>query len=235
MKGKGENERYTPLNAEFQRIARTDKKAFLSDQCKEIEENNKMGKTIDLFKKIGDTKGIFHAKMGTIKDRNRMDLTEAEDIKKRWQEYTELYKKDVNDPDNHNGVITHLDPDTLECKVKWILGSITMNKASGGDGIPSELFQILKDDAVKVLHSICQLIWKTQQWPQNWKRLVFIPIPKKGNAKECSNYNTVALTSHASKIMLKILQSRTKNFQMYKYVNQEFQDIQARFRKARGT
>ena len=144
-----------------------------------------MGKTRDLFKKIGDTKGIFHAKMGTIKDRNRMDLTEGEDIKTRWQEYTELYKKDVNDPDNHNGVITHLDPDTLECKVKWILGSITMNKASGGDGIPSELFQILKDDAVKVLHSICQLIWKTQQWPQNWKRSVFIPIPKKGNAKEC--------------------------------------------------
>ena len=185
MKGKGENERYTPLNAEFQSIARPDKKAFLSDQCKEIEENTKMGKTRDLFKKIGDTKGIFHAKMGTIKDRNRMDLTEGEDIKTRWQEYTELYKKDVNDPDNHNGVITHLDPDTLECKVKWILGSITMNKASGGDGIPSELFQILKDDAVKVLHSICQLIWKTQQWPQNWKRSVFIPIPKKGNAKEC--------------------------------------------------
>ena len=135
MKGKGENERYTPLNAEFQSIARPDKKAFLSDQCKEIEENTKMGKTRDLFKKIGDTKGIFHAKMGTIKDRNRMDLTEGEDIKTRWQEYTELYKKDVNDPDNHNGVITHLDPDTLECKVKWILGSITMNKASGGDGI----------------------------------------------------------------------------------------------------
>ena len=139
-KGKGEKKRYSYLNAEFQRIARREKKAFLSDQCKEIEENTKMGKTRDLFKKIGDTKGIFHAKMGTIKDRNRMDLTEGEDIKTRWQEYTELYKKDVNDPDNHNGVITHLDPDTLECKVKWILGSITMSKASEGDRIPAELF-----------------------------------------------------------------------------------------------
>ena len=142
------------MNAEFQRIARRDKKAFLNDQCKEIEENNRMG---DLFKKIRDTKGTFHAKMGTIKDRNLMDLTEADDIKKRWQEYTEeLYKKDLHDPDNHDGVITHLEPDILECKVKWALGSITMNKASGGDGIPVELFQILKDDAVKVLHSICQ-------------------------------------------------------------------------------
>ena len=141
-----------------------------------------MGKTRDLFKKIRDTKGIFHAKMGTIKDRNGMDLTEAEDIKKRWQEYTEeLYKKDLNDPDNHDGVITHLEPDILECKVKWALGSITMNKARGGNGIPIKLFQILKDYAVKVLHSICQQIWKTQQWPQDWKRSLFIPIPKKGN------------------------------------------------------
>ena len=126
-----------------------------------------MGKTRDLFKKIKDTKGTFHAKMGTIKDRNGMNLTKAEDIKKRWQEYTEeLYKKDLLDPDNHNGVITHLEPDILECKVKWALGSMTMNKASGGDGIPVELFQILKDDAVQVLHSICQQIWETQQWPQ---------------------------------------------------------------------
>ena len=152
---------------------------------KEIEENNRMGKTRDLFKKIRDTKGTFHAKMGSIKDRNGMDLTEAEDIKKRWQEYTEeLYKKDPHDQDNHDGVITHLEPDILECEGKWGLGSITMNKASGGDGIPVELFQILKDDVVKVLHSICQQIWKTQQWPQDWKRSVFIPIPKKGNAKE---------------------------------------------------
>ena len=182
-KGKREKERYTHLNAEFQRIAR-DKKAFLTDQCKEIEENNKMGKTRDLFKKIGDTKGTFHAKVGTIKDRNGMDITEAEDIKKRCQEYTEeLYKKDLHNPDNHDGVITHLDPDILECEVKWALGSITMNKASGDDGIPVVLFQILKDDAVQVLHSVCQQIWKTQQWPQDWKRAVFIPIPKKGNAK----------------------------------------------------
>ena len=152
VKSKGEKERYTHLNAEFPRIARRDKKAFLSDQYKEIEENNGMGKTRNLFKKIRDTKGIFYAKMGSIKDRNGRDLTEAEDIK-RWQEYTEeLYKKDLHDPDNHDGVITDLEPDILECEVKWALGSITMNKASGGDGIPIELFQILKDDAVKVLH-----------------------------------------------------------------------------------
>ena len=162
---------------EFQRISRRDKKAFLSDQCKEIEENNRMGKTRDLFKKMRDTKGIFHVKMSTIKDRNGMDLTEAEDIKKRGQEYTELYKKDLHDPDNHNGVITHLEP-YLECKVKWASGSITTNKASGGDGISVELFQILNDDVVKVLYSICQQIWKTQQWPQDWKRSVFIPMTK---------------------------------------------------------
>ena len=157
---------YTHLNAEFQRIARRDKKAFFSDQCKEIEENNRMGKTRDLFKKVRDMKGIFHEKMGTIKDRNVKDLREAEDIKKRWQEYTEeLYKIDLHDQGNHYGVITDLEPDILECEVKWTLESITTNKASGGDGIPVELFQILKDDAVKVLHSICQQIWKTQQWP----------------------------------------------------------------------
>ena len=142
-KNKGEEERYTHLNAEFQRIARRDKKAFLSDQCKEIEENNRMGKTKDLFKKIRDTKATFHAKMGSTKDRNGMDLREAEDIKKRWQEYTELYKRDLHDPDNHNGVITHLEPDILECEVKWALGSITTNKASGCDGIPVELFQMM--------------------------------------------------------------------------------------------
>ena len=130
------------------------------------------------------------------KNRNGMDLTEPEDIKKRWQEYTELYKKDLHDQDNHNDVITHLEPDILECDVKWALGSITTNKASGGNGIPAELFQILKDNAVKVLHSLGQQIWETQQWPQDWKRSVFIPIPKKGNAKECSNYHTIALISH---------------------------------------
>ena len=169
-----------------------------------------MGKTRDLFKKLRDTKGIFHAKISTIKDRNGMDLKEAEDVKKRWQEYTEeLYKKDLHNPDNHDGVITHLEPDILECEVKWALESITMSKAIGGDEIaPVELFQILRDDAVKVLPSICQQIWKTQQWPQDWKRSVFIPIPKKGNAKECLNYPTIALISHPSKLMLKILQAR---------------------------
>ena len=167
MESKGEKERYKHLNAEFQRIARRDKKAFFSDQCIEIEEKNRMGKTRDLFKKIRDTKGTFHAKMGSIKHRDGMELKEAEAIKKRWQEYTEeLYKKDLHDPDNRNGGITHLEPDILECEVKWALESITTNKASI---VPVELFQILKNDAVKVLHSICQQIWKTQQWPQDWK------------------------------------------------------------------
>ena len=150
------------MNAEFQKIARRDKKAFLSDQCKEIEEDKRMGKISDLFKKFRDNKGIFHAKMGSIKDRNGMALKEAEDIKKRWQEYTEeLYKKDLRVPDSHDDVTTHLEPDILECEIKWSLRNIIMNKASGGDGIPVELFQILKDDAVKVFHSICQQIWKT--------------------------------------------------------------------------
>ena len=155
-----------------------------------------------------------------------MDPTEAEYIKKRWQEYTkELHKKGLNDLDIHDGVITHLELNTLlECKVKWALGSITTKKASGGDGIPVELFQILKDDAVKVLHSMCLQIWKTQQWPQDWKRSVFIPTPKKGNAKECSNYGTIALISHASKVMLKILQAR-----LQQYMNQELPDVQAGF------
>ena len=189
-----------------------------------------MGKTRDLFKTIRDTKEIFHAKMGTIKDRNCMNLTEAEDIKKRWQEYTEdLYKKDFHDPDNHDGVITHLEPDILECKVKWALGSITTNKASGGDGILVELFQILKDDPVKLLHSICQQIWKTQQWPQDWKRSVFIPIPKKGKDKVYSNYCTIVLISHDSKVMLKILQISQQ------YMNCELPDVQAGFRKGRET
>ena len=160
-----------------------------------------------------------------------IDLTEAEEIKKRWQEYTEeLYKKDLHNPDNHEGVITHVEPDILEYEVKWALRSLTMNKASGGDGIPVELFQLLKDDAVKVLHSVCQQNWKTQQWPQDWKRSVFIPIPKKGNAKECSNYRTVALISHATKVMLKILQAR-----LQQYVNRELPDVQAGFRKGRVT
>ena len=168
QKGKGEKERYTHLNAEFQRIARREKIDFLSKQYKETEENNRMGKTRDLFKKIRDIKGTFHAKTGTIKDRNDMDLTEAENIKKSWQDYIEeLHRKYPNNPDNHNGMILHLEPDILEYKVKWALESNTMNKARGGGGIPAELFQILKDDAVKVLHSICQQIWKTQQWLQD--------------------------------------------------------------------
>ena len=170
-----------------------------------------MGKTRDLFKKIRDTKVIFHARMGTIKD--NVDLTEAADTKKRWREYTEeLYKRGLRDPDYHGSVITHLEPDILECEVKWALGSITINKDSGGDEIPVELFQILKDNAVKVLHSICQQIWKTQQWPQDWKRSVFIPIPKKSNAKNCSSYCTIALIPHTSKIMFKILQARLQQY-----------------------
>ena len=190
-----------------------------------------MGKTRDLFKKIRDTKESFNAKMGSIKDRNGMDLTEAEDIKKRGQEYTEeLYKKDLHDPDDHDGVITDLEPDILESEVKWALGSISTNKASGGDGIPVELFQVLKDDAVKELHSICQQIWKTQQWPRDWKRSVFIPIPKNSNAKECPNSCTIALISHAIKVMLKFLQAG-----LQQYVNHELPDVQAGFRKGRGT
>ena len=202
------------LNAEFQRRARRYfLKAFLSEQCKEMEENNRMEKTTDLVKKIRYSKGTFHAKIGTTNNRNCKDLREAKEIKKRWQECRDKpYKKALKDPDNQDGVVTHLEPDILECEVKWVLGSITMNKAGGGDGIPAELFQILKDDAVKVLHSICQQIWKTQQWPQDWKRSVFIPIPKKGNAKECSSYCTTAFISHASKVILKILQAR---FQQY--------------------
>ena len=163
-----------------------------------------MGKTRDLFKKIRDAKRTFHAKMSTVKDRKSFDLTEAERVKMRWQENTEeLYKRGLNDLDNHDGVATHLEPGILEREVMWALESFTMNKASRGDGIPVELFQILKDDAVKVLHSICQHIWKTQQWPQDWKRSIFIPIPKKGNAKECSNYRTIALISHTSKVCSK--------------------------------
>ena len=158
-----------------------------------------------------------------------MDL-KAEDIKKRWQEYTELYKKDLHDPDNHDAVITHLKPDILECEVKWALGSITINRACGGDRIPVELFQIQKDDVVKVLHSIRQQIWKTEHWPQGWKRSVFIPIPKKGNAKEWSKYHTTVLISHASKGMFKILQAR-----LQQYMNHELSDVQAGFRKGRGT
>ena len=168
--------------------------------------------------------------MGSIKHRNGMDLTEAEDVKRRLQEYTELYTKELHNPNNQDGVITHLQPDILECEVKRALESTTTNKASGGDGIPVELFQILNDDAVKVMHSICQHIWKTHQWAQDWKRSVFIPVPKKGNAKECSNYRTIALISHASKVMFKILEAM-----LQQYVHREHPDVQAGFRKGRGT
>ena len=171
------------------------------------------------------TKGTFHVKMGTKKDRNGIDLTEAEDIKRQEEQ------KDLHDPDNHNGVITHLEPDILEYEVKWALGSITTNEASGGDGIPVELFQILKDDAVKVLHSICPQIWKPQQWPQDWKRSVFIPIPKKSNAKECS----VALIAHASKVMLKILQARPQQYVMFKLVLEKAEEPEIKLPKSVGS
>ena len=206
VKSKGEKERYKPLNADFQRIAKREKKAFLSDQCKEIEENNRMGKNKDLFKKIRDTKGTFRAKMGSIKDRNCMDLTEAEDIKKRWQEYTEkLYKKDLHDPDNHDGVITHLEPDILECKVKWTLGTITMNRA--------------RDSGLK--HICCRSLFLLQA-PGLFYSLRF-------NAKECSNYHTTAHISYTSKVMLKILQARLQQ------LNYDLRDVQTGFRKGRGT
>ena len=203
VKSKGEKERYKHLNAELQRIARRDKKAFLSDQCKEIEENNRMGKTRDLFKKIRDTKGTFHAKMSSIKDRNGMDLTEAEDIKKRWQVYTEeLYKKDLQDPDNHDVVITHLEPDILECEVKWALRSIATNKASGCDGIPIELFQILKDDAVKGAALNMPANLENSAVATGLEKVSFHSNPKERQLKECSNYCTIALISHASNVML---------------------------------
>ena len=206
-KSNGEMERYPHLNAEFQRIARRDKKALLGDQCKETKENNRMGKTRDLFRKIR-YQGNISCKDGHNKgwyrpNRSRRYLRGDKNTQKNCT--TKIFMTQII---SYLGVIIHLEPDILECEVRWALGSITMNKASGGDGIPVELFQILKDDAVKVLHSICQQIWQTLQWPQDWKRSVFIPIPKKGNAKECSNYHTITFISHASKVMLKILHAR---------------------------
>ena len=212
MKDKGEKERYSHLNGEFQRRARRDKKPSLVINAKKKRKTTEWESLETSSRKL-EIQGTFHAKMDTKKDINGMNLTETEDIKKRRQEYTEeLYEKDLNDPDNHDGVITHLELDILECKVKWALGSITTNKPGGDDGIPVELLQILKDNAVKVLHSICQQIWKVQQWPQNWKRSVFIPIPKKGNAKECSNYHTIVLISYVSKVMIKIVQTRLQQY-----------------------
>ena len=191
------------MNAEFQRIARRDKKAFLSDQCKDREENNRIGKSRNHFKKIRDTKGIFHAKMGSIKDRNGMNLTEAEDIKKRWQEYTELDKRDLHDPDNHDGVTTHLEPDMPEFEVKWTLESITRNKASGGDGIPAELFQILKDGAVKVCTHLTANL-ENSAGATGLENSVFIPVPRKG--KECQRMPKNAQTTtrlHSSQMLAK--------------------------------
>ena len=208
MKGKEEREIYTHLKAEFQKIARRDKKAFLSDQCKEIEEN-KMGKTRDLFGKIKDTKVTFNVKMSTIKDRNCMDLTQAEDIKMRWQEYTEeLYKKDFHDSDNHNGVITHLELDILECEVKWAFGSIATNKASGGDGIPAELFRILKDDAMKVAALNMPANLENSAVATGLEKVSFHSSSNAGQCQRMSNYYISALISHASNIMLKILQDQ---------------------------
>ena len=193
VKSKGEKERYTHLNAEFQRTARRDKKAFLSDQCKEIEENNRMGKTRDLFKKIRDTKGMFHSKMGSINDRNGMDLTEAEDTKRRWQEYTEkLYKKDLHTPDNPDGMIIHLEPDILAREVKWALGSITTSKASGDDGIPVKLFPILKDDAVKVLIQYSSKFGKLSSGHRTGKDQFSFQSQRRAMPK-CSNYHIVVL------------------------------------------
>ena len=217
VKSKGAKERYTHLNAKFRRVARRDKKAFLIDQCKEIEENNRTGKTRDLFKKIRDIKGTFHVKMGSIKNRNGMTIQKQKILRRGGKNTQKNYTKKIL-----TTRITHLEPDILQCKAKWAFGNITTNKASGGDGIPVELFQTLKDDAMRVLHSICQQMWKTQQWPQDWKRSVFIPIPKKGNAKECSNYCTIALISHTSKVMLKILQAM-----LQQYVNHKIPDVQA--------
>ena len=217
VKSNKERKRYTQLNAEFQRITWRDKKAFLNKKGKKVEENNRMGKMRDLFKKIGDIKGKFHAKMGMIKDRNGKDLTEAKEIKKWWQKYTEeLYKKGQ---DNLDGVVTHLEPEILECEVKWALGSITTNKASGGNGIPVELFKILKDDAVKVYSSMSTNLENTTL-ATRLESSVFLLISKKDNAKEFSNYLTIAFISHASKVMLQILQAR-----LQQYIIRELPDV----------
>ena len=205
-----------------------DKKAFLSDQCKETEENSRMGKTSNLFKKNRNTKGILHAKMGSMKERNSMDLTEAGDIKKRWQEHREkLYKKDLHDPDNQNGVTTHIEPDIVECEVKGALGSITTNTTSGGDGIPVELFQILKDDAVKVWHSICQQFRKLSRGHRTGKGQFSFQSQRKAMPK---NVQTTAQLHSSHTLVLKILQAR-----LQQYMNREFPDDQAGFRKGRGT
>uniref|UniRef100_A0A803TCU4 ribonuclease H n=1 Tax=Anolis carolinensis TaxID=28377 RepID=A0A803TCU4_ANOCA len=230
-KGNSDKGRYAQLNAQFQRLARRDKELFLNKQCMEVEEDNRIGRTRDLFQKIRNIGGKFQAKMGMIKNKDGKDLTEAEEIKKRWREYTEdLYKRDKNIEDSFDGVMNELEPDILRSKVEWALRSTANNKAAGDDGIPAELLKILKDDAVKVTHAICQQIWKTEEWSSDWKKSIYIPIPKKVNAKECSNFRTVALISHGSKVMLKILQCR-----LQQYMERELPDVQAGFRKGRGT
>ena len=207
-KSKRERERYIQLNAEFQRTARRDKKAFFIEQCLIIEENNKRKKTRDLFRKIGNIEGAFCPKMCTIRDKNGRDLVDVEKIKKRWNEYTELCRKDLGEPYYYYAVVSHPEPDILGCEVKWALRSAALNKARGCDEIPGELFKSLKEDAIKVLHSLCQQIWKTQHLPQDWTRSILIPIPKKGNTKERANHQTIALIPHAIKVMLKILHAR---------------------------
>ena len=208
-KSNGDEIKFSQLDAEFQRIARRDKEKHMSERCKAIEESNRTGRTRDLFKKIGESKGKFKAKWNTVKDKYGNDLTEKEDIKKRWYEHTEeLYKKDSSITDTFVGTAAELERDILESEVKWALESITKNKASGVDDIPIELLTVLRDDAVKVMLVLCQQIWRTQQWPKDWKRTIYIPIRKKGSAKDCSNYRTIALIPHASKIILKILQAR---------------------------
>uniref|UniRef100_A0A803T5C1 ribonuclease H n=1 Tax=Anolis carolinensis TaxID=28377 RepID=A0A803T5C1_ANOCA len=230
-KGNSDRGRYAQLNAQFQRLARRDKELFLNKQCMEVEEDNRIRRTRDLFQKIRNIRGKFQAKMGMIKNKDDRDLTEVEEIKKRWREYTDdLYRKDNNIEDSFDGVVNELEPDILRSEVEWALRSIANNKAAGDNGIPAELFKILEGDAVKVMHAICQQIWKTQDWPSDWKKSIYIPIPKKGNDKKCSNFHTVALISHASKVMLKILQGR-----LQQYMERELPDVQAGFRKGRGT
>ena len=221
VKSKGQREKYLQLNAEFQKLAITDTKAFFNEQCLIIDENSKRGKTRDLFRKIGNIKKAFHTKMGTIRDKNCRDLVNAEQINKRWNEYTEeLYKKDLNKLDYNDGVVSHPELEILECKVKWALRSIAVNRVSGCDEIPAKLFRFLQKDAIKVLHSLCKQIWNTQQWVQDWKRSILIPIPKKGSTKECANHQTTALISQASKVILKIFHVRLQH-----YVSQELPDV----------
>ena len=230
-KDNGDEIKFYQLNAKFQKMARRDKEKYMKEQCREIEENNRKGRTRNLFKKIGEIKGKFQAKWNIIRDKHGKDLTEKEDIKKQWYEHTEeLYKKDSSITDTFEGMTTELEPDILESEVKWALENTAGNKASGVDDISIELLKVLQDDAVKVMLALCQQIWKTQQWPKDWKRTIYIPIPKKGSAKDCSDYRTIALIPHASKIILKILQARIQQ-----YMERELPDVQAGFRKGRGT